>query len=70
MIEFIKQYEAKISSRAAQALGFEKTKDHTGELLAEFFKDIVDTVMKEGDEIYLIQWAICKLEKDDAAQAG
>lgn len=70
MSEFIKQYQAKISSKEARELGFEATKDRTGELLADFFKDIVDVVMEEGDDTYLVQWAICKMEKDDAAQAG
>ena len=70
MSQFTKQYQVKINSKDAREAGFDKTKDSTGELLNDFFKDIVEVVMAPGDETYLIQWAISKMESEDAVKEG
>ena len=41
-------------------------------MLNEFFEDITNAVMSEGDDVYLIQWAISKLDEGerDAFEKG
>ena len=65
MSKFIKQFQNIIHSKDAKAAGFDKTKDATGKMLNDFFEEIVATVMSKDDKIYLIQWAISELEKED-----
>ena len=72
MSEFIRQYQNIIKSTDAREAGFLATKNATGKMLNEFFEDITNAVMSKGDDVYLIQWAISKLDEGerDAIEKG
>lgn len=72
MSEFVKRYQCFIESKNAKAIGKVGMRQKTDELLQDFFNDICYAVLNADDEIFLVQWAISKLDEGerDAVKAG
>ena len=76
MSEFVNQYQCFIKSKDAKSVGKTGMIEKTNDLMKDFLDDICKTVLNADDEVFLIQWAISKLnakeaeEVKDAAEKG
>ena len=72
MSEFVNQYQCFIKSKDAKSVGKTGLIDKTNELMKDFLDDICKTVLNADDEVFLIQWAISKLDEGerDAVEKG
>jgi hypothetical protein len=65
MSEFLKQSQVIIESKRAKAIGKVGLKTETDSLLKDLFNDICKVVLNADDEMFVIQWAIIKLDEGE-----
>lgn len=65
MSEFVKRNQCFIESKKAKAIGRIHLEEKTDEILVDFFNDICKAVLQADDEVFLIQWAISKLDEGE-----
>lgn len=65
MSEFIKKNQYFISSKDAKAIGKTGLYEKLDKSMVEFFNEICKAILNGDDEIYVIQWAISKLDDDE-----
>lgn len=65
MSEFLKQSQVIIESKQAKAIGKAGLKIETDLLLKDLFDDICKAVLNADDEMFVIQWAIIKLDEGE-----
>ncbi len=72
MSEILKKHQFLIESNAAKAIGKAGMLNHLDKPIAEFFNAICKEVLNGDDEMFAIQWAISKLDKEEqnAVKAG
>lgn len=65
MSEFLKQSQVIIESKQAKAIGKAGLKTETDLLLKDLLDDICKIVLNADDEMFVIQWAIIKLDEGE-----
>lgn len=65
MSEFVTRNQCIIESKKAKAIGKPGLREKTDELMKDFFNDICKTVLNADDEMFVIQWAIVKLDEGE-----
>ena len=70
MSEFIKKYQCIISSKEARAVGKTGLGLSTSDMIKEFFDDVCKAVLNAEDEVFLIQWAVIKLNEEERNAIG
>ena len=65
MSEFIKKSQVIIESKKAKSIGKSGLKTETDLLLKDLFDDICKVVLNADDEMFVIQWAIIKLDEGE-----
>jgi hypothetical protein len=65
MSRFVVRNQCVIESKKAKAVGKPGLREKTDELLKDFFNDICKTVLNSDDDVFVVQWAIVQLDKED-----
>lgn len=68
MSEFIKKHQFLIASKDAKAIGKTGLYEKLDKTMVEFFSEICKAVLNGEDDIYAIQWAISKLDKEEQSE--
>ena len=63
--EFVKRNQCFIESKKAKSIGKKGLEEKTKELMHDFFNDICKSVLNAEDDVFLIQWAIVKLDEGE-----
>ena len=65
MSEFINKHQFLIASNDARAIGKTGMYEKLDKTMVEFFNEICKAVLNGEDDIFAIQWAISKLDKEE-----
>ncbi len=65
MSEFVSKNQCYIESKKARAVGKKGMAADTSEILNDFFDAICKHVLSADDDVFVIQWAVIKLDDDE-----